>query len=145
MDNLKVQRRAHRAAADRMLERYPMSNSDLYSSDVSSDDDISDLIYQNLRFKSPMGPPRQINSFENNRAFVCPPQLRPRTQIACQRCNNNTIRTNPRFRPSSFHCYGQLRRPLVSDEDSSEDLPQPNHRSQYSDHRRRARLRCNSR
>lgn len=138
MDHLKVQRRAHRAPADRMLERYPMSNSELYSSDISSDEDTSDLVYRNLRFK----PPFQMNSFANN---VCAPsgsvEFQPKS--ACVKCNK--IRTNPRFRPSSFHCYGQLQRVIVSDEDSSDDQLQSTHRNSFSHQRRRARLKCNSR
>lgn len=144
MNSLKVQRRAHRAPADRMLERYPMSNSELYSSDISSDEDISDLVYRNLRFKTPTGQPHQPNGFGN----LCAPQQSPfeaRSHIrnSCAKCNR--IRTNPRFRPSSFHCYGQLQRVFVSDENSSEDHLQSNQTSSISSHRRRARLKSNSR
>lgn len=143
MDNLKVQRRAYRAPADRMLERYPMSNSERYSSDISSEEDTSDLVYRNWRFKSPMAQPLQINSLVN----VCEPvgsfEMRPNTHNACVKCNR--IRTNPRFRPSSFHCYGQLQRVFVSDGDSSEEVEQDAQHKQFSNHRRRARPKCNSR
>lgn len=142
MDYSKVQRRAQRAINDRMLERYPMSNSDLFSSaDDSSDDDISDLIYRNLRFKSPMELPFRMDNFVDGVPVSCrPTENRPKSVSACAKCNQ--IRTNPRFRPSSFHCYGKLQSELrfcESDSDSSEDDIKVSQRKSFSNKRRRPR------
>lgn len=146
MDNLKMQRQAHRAPADRMLERYPMSNSELYSSDISSDEYISDLVYRNLRFKTPMGQPYKVNnSAANVYASVGSFENRSHSKGACVNVKCNKIRTNPRFRPSSFHCYGQLQKEFVSDGDSSDDQLQFIQRNSFSNRHRRARLKCNSR
>lgn len=143
MDYSKVQRRAQRAINDRMLERYPMTNSDLFSSEESSEDDLADLIYRNLRFKSPMELPFRMDNFIDgvpisNRPF----ENRPQSISACVKCNQ--IRTNPRFRPSSFHCYGKLQNEQKvcesNSDDSSENEIKVSQRKSFSNKRRRTRL-----
>lgn len=108
MDYSQVQKRARRALSERMFERYPMSNSDLFSSDSSGEFDISDLVYRNLRFKPPPNPPFRLENFVDGSVPVSfrSVEFRPQSVAACTKCNQ--IRTNPRFRPSSFHCYSQL-------------------------------------
>ena len=142
MDYSKVQRRAQRAISDRLMERYPMTNSDLFSSDEeSSEDNVSDLIYRNLRFKSPMELPFRMDNFVDGMP-VRHLENRPQSISACSKCNQ--IRTNPRFRPSSFHCYGKLQndhRIYDSDDDeSSEDELKVLERKSFSNKRRRSRL-----
>lgn len=143
MDYSKVQRRAQRAISDRMMERYPMTNSDLFSSDEeSSEDDVSDLIYRNLRFKSPMELPFRMDNYVDGMT-VRAVENRPQSISTCTKCNQ--IRTNPRFRPSSFHCYGKLQnehRIYDSDNDeSSEDELKVLEQKSFSNKRRRSRLR----
>lgn len=149
MDYSKVQLRAQRALNDRMLERYPMSNSDLFSSENSSDDDISDLVYRNFRFKPTAELPFRMDSFGDGIVpTICRPLSENRTQStsACVKCNQ--IRTNPRFRPNSLHCHAKLQieqKPCESSDDSSEADSQIPQRKPFSIKRRRSRLKCNSR
>lgn len=141
MEYSKVQRRSQRAMSERMLERYPMSNSDLFSSENSSEDDISDLVYRNLRFKSPMELPFRMDNFTDGSLPVSYrlPELRPQSFSACAKCNQ--IRTNPRFRPNSFHYYGKLKNmPIVCLSDTSEDEINLQKRKSFSNKRRRNRL-----
>lgn len=144
MDYSKVQRRAQRAINDRMLERYPMTNSDLFSSEDSSEDDLADLFYRNLRFKSPMELPFRMDNFIDGVPISSRPSEihRPQSISTCVKCNQ--IRTNPRFRPSSFHCYGKLQseqRVCESDsDDSSENEIKVPQRRSFSNKRRRTCL-----
>lgn len=153
MDYSKVQQEAadsqKRAFNDRMLERYPMSTSDLFISESSSEDnndDISAEIYRNLRFKSPMESPFRMDSFVDVGSCRPSAEKRQSVSIACAECNQ--IRIKPKFRPSSFHCYGKLRNERKfreSNDDSSENeikLPQ---QKSFSNKRRRSRLKCNLR
>lgn len=141
MDYSKVQLRAQRAMSDRMLERYPMSNSDLFSTDDSSEGDLSELIYRNLRFKSPMDLPFRIDNSIDGSVPIVQPANRPHSVNACAKCN--AIRTNPRFRPSSFYFYGKPlneRNVCVDSDDSSENEIQVPKRKSFSNKRRRNRL-----
>lgn len=143
MDYSKVQRRAQRAINDRMLERYPMTNSDLFSSEDSSENDLADLIYRNLRFKSPMELPfRMDNIVDGVPVSRRPSENRPQSISTCVKCNQ--IRTNPRFRPSSFHCYGKLQNEQriceSNSDDSSENEIKVPQRKSFSNKRRRTRL-----
>lgn len=126
MDYSQVQNRARRALSERMFERYPMSNSDLFSSDSSSEVDISDLVYRNLRFNPSINPPVRLENFVDGSVPVSyhPVEIRPQSVAACTKCNQ--IRTNPRFRPSSYHCYSQLQnekkvRSFEADGDSTDE------------------------
>lgn len=142
MDYSKVQRRAQKAINDRMIERYPMTNSDLFSSDDSSEDDLTDLIYRNLRFKPSMELPFRMDNMVDGVPVSCRhSKNRPQSISACAKCTQ--IRTNPRFRPTSLHCYGKLQneqRMCESDDDSSEDEIQKPQRKSFSNKRRRSRL-----
>lgn len=140
MDYLKVQRRAQRAMNDRILERYPMSNSDLFSRE---DDEVSDLIYRSIRFKAPNEPPEfQVDSFVDGvPVLCCLSGTRPQSISACAKCNR--IQTNPRFRPFSFHSYGKLQNEqklCESSDNSSEIEDKMSKRKSFSNKRRRSRL-----
>lgn len=148
MDYSNVQLRAQRAMSERMLERYPMSNSDLFSSEESSEDDISDLIYRNFRYRKSAAdvPFRLDNPIDGSVPVLCrPSDTRPHSVSACAKCHS--IRTNPRFRPSSFHYYGKLPnepKVCVSDDSSENEIQMPQRKS-FSNKRRRARFKHNLR
>lgn len=146
MDPAYVQRRTQRSMSDRMLERYPMSNSDLYSSDSScDDDDISDLVYRNWRLKAPVKLPFRVENFVTDESVTIsrrPSDIRPQSIANCVKCNQ--IRTNPRFRPSSFHSYGkfvpeQKAALCVADDDESSDDQIEMNQQTFPKNRRRTR------
>lgn len=142
-----VQRRAQSAMSDRMLERYPMSNSDLFSSDSSCEDEIADLVYRNLRLKASMKLPFRMENYVDESMPISrhPPDFRPQSVADCSKCNK--IRTNPRFRPSSFHSYGKLlneQKMFASDDESSDDQVNA-YRRPFPKHRRRSRLKTQAR
>lgn len=85
--------------SDRHLERYPMSSSDLFNSNSSSDEDVSDLVYRNYRFNGNAPPPARLSDAPDEQ-LPMPVQRRPHSmQAHCMKCN--MPRTNPKFRHSS--------------------------------------------
>lgn len=138
-----VQRRPQKSMSDRMLERYPMSNSDLFSSDSSYEDEIFDLVYRNMRPKPPpVKHPFRVENFTNESVPISrrPPNIRPQSIANCIKCNQ--IRTNPRFRPSSFHSYGKLlndQKSILSDDESSDDQLMNAYQRPFPKNRRRPR------
>lgn len=144
-----VQRRPQKSMSDRMLERYPMSNSDLFSSDSSYEDEIIDLVYRNMRLKPPpVKHPFRVENFTNESLPISrhPPDIRPQSIANCIKCNQ--IRTNPRCRPSSFHSYGKLlndQKLILSDDESSDDQFMNAYQRPLPKNRRRTRLKTHSR
>lgn len=95
--------------AKRMSGKYSIPKSNSYSSDSSFDNDTGDIVYHDLRQKVPIKIPfRMDNSIivENVPVLERRVDIRPHSLINCKKCNQ--IRTNPRFRPSSYHCYNEL-------------------------------------
>lgn len=108
MDFSQVQCRDQRAMEDRCSERYPVSNSDLFSSsDSSFANEIYDPVYRNLRLKPQNKFPFRMDNLSTDEIPIDTQRhthFRPQSLITGKTCNR--IRTNPRFRPSSFHWYG---------------------------------------
>lgn len=108
-----------------MTEQYPMSKSDLYSSDSSSENEIDDLIHHNLRPNASIELPFRMENFITVENMPVPQRrkdIRPLSMSNCKKCNQ--IRTNPRFRPSSFHCFNELsnvRNVFQSNNDDDDD------------------------
>lgn len=135
---------AHRSPSERGMERYPMSNSDLFISDSSSEDDVRDLIYRNFQFTKSIEPPfrttNEIHSPNNQRR---PPDIQPHSMIhSCTKCNR--IRTNPNFRYSSAYCRSKRNMDfrIKSDgnnDDTTEDEDTLKPRRSFPHNRRRVR------
>lgn len=133
--------------AKRIPEQYPMAKSDLYSSDSSDssfENEIDDLNYHNLRPKTAIKLPFQMENFitiENvpiaqRRTDI----IRPHSMTNCKKCNQ--IRTNPRFRPSTFHCYNELsnvRNVFASNDDELSEDQVSFYKPSYPKNRRRFR------
>lgn len=142
-----VKRRSQRPMSERMLERYPMTNSDLFSSDNSYEDEATNLVHRNMRHKAPVKIPFRVEHFGNGSSCQIP-NIRPQSTTNCMKCNQ--IRTNPRFRPSSFHSYGKLindHKWFMSDNDdeSSDDQLRNTSQRPYSKNRRRTYHKMNPR
>lgn len=107
--------------ARRLSEHYLMPRAELCSSDSSLSNDTGDLIYHDSRQIDTIQMPFQMNQFIPVET-VPVPQLRPNSLANCKKCNQ--IRTNPRFRPTSFQ--SNMRSSFLSndyndDESSKED------------------------
>lgn len=89
---------AEKAAVARHMERYPMSSSDLLSSNSSSDADIRDLIYRNYQSNKSIERFGQMPTISNE--YTRRPgnaANRPFSMIT-PKCTK--IRTNPKYRYS---------------------------------------------
>lgn len=137
-----------RIPLNRHMERYPMSSSDLLSSNSSDDEDVRDLIYRNIRFNSsiekPFRMPSIIDEFSQR-----PPDIRPHSmQNTCIKCNR--IRTNPKYRYSYTSCRSSKlqnnKRFSTSDgqyensNESSEDECKSHQRRAFQSNRRRIKF-----
>lgn len=107
--------------ANRIPSPYRMSNSDLFSSDSSSENGIDDHIYRNLQpFRMENFITDEIMPISQYRRHI--DIRRPQSMTNCKKCSQ--IRTNPRFRPSSYQCYGKSsneRNLFESNDDESSD------------------------
>lgn len=133
-----------RIPLNRHMERYPMSSSDLLSSNSSSDED---LIYRNIRLNSsierPFRMPSIVDEFTQR-----PPEIQPHSMLnTCIKCNR--IRTNPKFRYSYTSCRSKLhdnKRFSTSDgqyensDNSSEDACKSQQRRAFHSNRRRIKF-----
>lgn len=138
--------------AKRISEQYPISKSNSYISDTGFDNHTGDIVYRDLRQRVPIQIPFRMDRFhtvENEPVSQRYGTIRPHSLINCKKCNQ--IRTNPRFRPTSFHCYSELSNaPNIifhsndDDDESSEDqmsfnkpsFPKSRRRVRYKNHAR---------
>lgn len=137
--------------ARRMSEQYSMPKSNSQYSH-SSDSSVSsvDVVYHELRQNVPIQIPFRMNSFmpaENVPVSQRRVHIRPNSMANCIKCNQ--IRTNPRFRPSSFQSDMQSKFLFSNgggddDDESSEDqvsfqkpsFPKNRRRFRYRNHAR---------
>lgn len=127
--------------ARRLSEHYLMPKAELCSSDSSLSNDTGDFIY--IRQNDAIQMPFRMNQFIPVETLPLP-QLRPNSLANCKKCNQ--IRTNPRFRPTSFQ--STMRSSFLSndynDESSEEDqvsfqkpsFPKNRRRFRHRDHAR---------
>lgn len=133
------------------MERYPMSSSDLLSSNSSSENDMRDLIYRNYQLN---------HSFERFYQMA-----NARNDLTAHRSHDNKnrphsmftpkctkIRTNPKYRYSYSNCHSKVcnrqRFPTFNCENSdnsSDSQCSPIQQRQSQRNRRRHKLRANAR
>lgn len=135
---------AQRSPSERALERYPMSSSDLFISDSTSDDDVRDVIYRNFNFTKTIEKPfRASDEIYSPNSQRRPPDIQPHQLLHnCTKCTR--IRTNPNFRYSSSFCRSKRHRDMKTASDgqildTSEDEQTPKPRRSFPHHRRRTR------
>lgn len=147
-----------RAGGERMpsmrhMERYPMSSSDLLSSNSSSENDMRDLIYRNYQsnhsFERFYQMPSVLNEFNAYRS--CDNNIRPHSMFT-PKCTK--IRTNPKYRYSYSNCHSKVcerrRFPTLdghceNSDNSSDSQCSPVQQRQSQRNRRRYKLRANAR
>lgn len=105
-----VDLKIRKTMAKRVSEQSSMPKPDLFGSDSSFNNDAGDIVYHDLRqnaaINEPFGIDNNFMAIENIPISQRRIDIRPHSMINCKKCNQ--IRTNPRFRPSSFNCYNQL-------------------------------------
>lgn len=92
----------------RHMERYPMSGSDLISSNSSSENDIKDLIFRNYRSNQSIERFGQMPSILDEFQPRSSDNNRPHSLISTK-CSR--IRTNPKYRYSYSNCHSKICEP----------------------------------